>query len=92
MQKLTKEFFTQDALTVGRELVGKYLVREIFRRLYPNFVIPPKTPMPRPMNEWLKDWEGPKREEFWPHCTEGMTGDQKWLVWCLEKFLDMCDT
>ncbi len=29
MQKLTKEFFTQDALTVGRELVGKYLVREI---------------------------------------------------------------
>ena len=71
---------------------NKYLVREIFQRLYPNFVIPPKTPMPRPMNEWLKDWEGPKREEFWPHCTEGMTGDQKWLVWCLEKFLDMCDT
>ena len=29
MPKLTEEFFIRDALTVGRELVGKYLVREI---------------------------------------------------------------
>lgn len=68
---------------------NKYLVREIFQKLYPEFVIPPKTPMPRPMNEWLQDWEGPVRHEFWPHCTDHMTGDQKWLVWCLEKFLDL---
>ena len=68
---------------------NKYLVREVFHRLYPGFGVPPKTPMPRPMNEWLKDWEGPHREEFWPHCTDNMTGDQKWLVWALEKFLDM---
>lgn len=70
---------------------NKYLVREVFKRLYPDFVIPPKTPMPRPMNEWLKDWEGPKREEFWPHCTEKLTGDQKWLVWALEKYLNIID-
>ncbi len=29
MEKLTKDFFTRDALTVGKELIGKYLVREI---------------------------------------------------------------
>lgn len=29
MKKLTEDFFTRDALTVGRELIGKYLVREI---------------------------------------------------------------
>ena len=67
---------------------NKYLVREVFQRLYPDFVIPPKTPMPRPMNEWLKDWVGPTREEFWPHCTDTMTGDQKWLVWALERYLN----
>ena len=67
----------------------KYLVREVFGKLYPGFTVPPKTPMPRPMDEWLKNWGGPVREEFWPHCTDTMTGDQKWLVWILEKYFDM---
>lgn len=70
---------------------NKYLVREVFNRLYPNFEIPTKIPMPRPMNEWMMNWDGPHREEFWPHCTDSMTGDQKWLVWALEKYLDMID-
>ena len=68
---------------------NKYLVREVFSRLYPDFDIPPKTPMPRPMNEWFKDWKGPEREEFWPDCVEGLTGDQKWLVWILERYLNL---
>ncbi len=68
---------------------NKYLVREVFNRLYQNFDIPPKTPMPRPMNEWLKDWQGPTRPEFWPHCTDHMTGDQKYYVWILEVFLNL---
>ena len=68
---------------------NKYLVREIFQRLYPDLVIPPKTPMPRPMGEWLKNWSGPRRDEFWKNCVVDLTGDQKWLVWSLEKFLDM---
>ena len=70
---------------------NKYIVREVFKKLYPDFEIPPKTPMPRPMDEWFKDWKGPKRDEFWPHCTDGMSGDQKWQVWALEKFLDMLE-
>lgn len=70
---------------------NKYLVREIFARLYPDFEMPPKTPMPRPMNEWFKDWQGPIRPEFWPHCTDPMDGDQRWLVWCLEQYLKLLD-
>lgn len=70
---------------------NKYVVREVFERLYPGFVIPPKTPMPRPMNLWLGDWKGPTRDEFIPHCIDEMTADQKWLVWSLEKFLDIID-
>lgn len=70
---------------------NKYLVREVFKSLYPDFEVPPKLPMPRPTNEWLKGWGGPVRPEFWPHCTDGMTGDQKWLVWALEKYLNQLD-
>lgn len=69
---------------------NKYLIREIFERLYPNWEIPKKTPMPRPTNEWLKEWR-PTRAEFWANCTEKMTGDQKWLVWSLETFLNILD-
>ncbi len=70
---------------------NKYLVREVFNRLFPGFEVPPKTPMPRPVAEWLKDWDGPEREEFWPHCAVNLKGDQKWLLWILEKYLDMQD-
>ncbi|MDD6796066.1 MAG: asparagine synthase-related protein [Clostridiaceae bacterium] len=70
---------------------GKYIIRELFNERYPGFDIPKKTPMPRPMNEWLKDWEGPVRREFWPHCTDKMSGDQKWLVYCLERWLEYLD-
>ena len=70
---------------------NKYLVREVFERLYPNFTVPPKTPMPRPTDEWLANWSGPTRPEFWPHCTDNMTGDQKWLIYILEQFLNSID-
>ena len=65
---------------------NKYLVRELFTNLYSGFPVPAKLPMPRPMDEWLRNWKGPTRPEFWPHCTDRMTGDQKWLVWILERF------
>lgn len=70
---------------------NKYWVREVFKHLYPDFIIPPKLPMPRPTNEWFKDWQGPTRDEFWPNCTKNMNGDQKWLVYCLERFLNLMD-
>lgn len=67
---------------------SKYIVREAFKKLYPDEEIPQKIPMPRPVNEWFAGWSGPKREEFFPHCTDEMTGDQKWMIWCLERFLN----
>lgn len=81
------------ALDIDRIRNGenKYMVREVFKRLYPDFVVPPKTPMPRPMNEWFKDWTGPNRYEFIPHSTDKLSGDQKWLVWSLEKFLNLIE-
>ena len=68
---------------------SKYVVREAFAKLFPNVEPPKKIPMPRPMNEWMSAWAGPTRAEFIPHCTDGMTGDQKWMVYCLERFLNL---
>lgn len=69
----------------------KYLIRELFNKLYPGIQIPEKIPMPRPVNEWFAEWKGPIRKEFIPHCTDNMTGDQKWMVWCLERFMNMME-
>ena len=67
---------------------SKYLVREVFKQLYPDTQMAPKTPMPRPMDEWLESWSGPKRPEFLPNCHINMTGDQKYYIWVLERFLE----
>ncbi len=69
----------------------KYIVRELFKKLYPDIELPEKIPMPRPVNEWFADWKGPVRKEFVPHCTDNMTGDQKWMVWCLERYLNLME-
>lgn len=70
---------------------NKYIVREVFNKLYKDVQVPEKLPMPRATNEWLKNWSGPVRREFYPHSTDNMTGDQKWLVWALERFLNLLD-
>ena len=70
---------------------NKYLVREVFKKLYPDLEIPAKTPMPRPVDEWLENWDGPKRPEFWQNCHINMSGDQKYYTWILEQFLNEFD-
>ncbi len=70
---------------------SKYLIRELFRRKYPDLSAPEKIPFKRPMDQWLEHWKGPERPEFIKNCTSEMTGDQKWLVFCLEWFLDLID-
>lgn len=69
----------------------KYIVREAFRKLYPGEDIPRKTPMPRPVNEWFENWQGPTRKEFLPHCQESLNGNQRWMVWSLERFLNLIE-
>lgn len=70
---------------------SKYILRELFCRLYPTLTQPAKIPMPRAVSQWLQDWEGPTRPEFLPHCTDGLSGDQKWMVFILERFLNMIE-
>lgn len=67
---------------------SKYMVRELFAKKYPHIPVPNKIPMPRATTQWLKDYKT-SRPEFIKNCTENMTGDQKWLCWCLEQFLNM---
>ena len=70
----------------------KYLLQAIFEDLYPDIETPEKIPFARPMDQWLGEWEGPRRPEFRTDLDiEAFTGDQRWLLWCLERFLDMID-
>ena len=71
----------------------KYLIRELFALKYPKVVIPDKIPMPRPVDEYFKDWSGPKRPEFRKDVNwNKFTGNQKWQLYCLEQFLNTYDS
>lgn len=72
---------------------SKYLIRELMARKYPNIPVPNKVPMPRPVDEYFRDWQGPKRTEFRSDLNmDRFSGDQKWQMYCLEKFLNMCES
>lgn len=66
---------------------SKYLVRQLFRRLYQGIPVPDKTPLPRPMSEWLAQWRGPLHSEIMSDHISELTGDQKWYVYALNEFL-----
>ena len=34
----------------------KYLIRELMSKKYPDIPVPFKNPMPRPVDEYFKDW------------------------------------
>lgn len=80
-----------DPLDLKRVRSGdsKYLLRELYRTRFPEFKVPEKIAMARAVDVWLADWEGPKRKEFKKNCIEGMTGEQKFLVYSLERFLNL---
>ena len=68
---------------------SKYLIRELFKMKYPNLPVPEKNPMPRPVDSYFKDWKGPIRPEFRKDLKmDKYTGNQKWLMWVLERFLN----
>lgn len=71
---------------------SKYYVRKLFKMKYPNIPLPEKHPMPRPVDEYFKNWEGPKRKEFRKDINMSKySGNQKWLLYCLEYFLENFD-
>ena len=83
-----------EALDMERVRNGepKYLVRGLYAIKYPELEIPFKIAMPRPVDTIFKHWEGPKREEFRKDIPmEKLTGNQKWQLWCAEKFLNLLE-
>lgn len=82
----------RDGLDLQRIRNGesKYLIRELFRMKYPGVPVPNKLPMPRPVDAYFADWKGPMRPEFRKDLDMSrFTGNQKWLLYCLERFLNM---
>lgn len=78
-------------LDLGRIRNGdtKYLIRDLFRMKYPETAVPLKQPMPRPVDEYFANWDGPKRKEFRDDIDiRKYSGNQKWLLYCLERFLN----
>ncbi len=68
----------------------KYLIRGLMAMRYPEIPVPDKVPMPRPVDEYFKTWEGPERPEFRKDLNMSrFTGNQKWQMYCLEQFLNM---
>lgn len=71
---------------------SKYLVRELYAIKYPEFEVPSKIPMPRPVDLIFENWSGPMRHEFQKDIPmENLTGNQKWQLYCLEMFLNIYD-
>jgi len=70
----------------------KYLVRALMAMRYPDIPVPNKNPMPRPVDAYFANWAGPKRSEFKPGLDMSkFSGNQKWQLWCLERFLNKYD-
>lgn len=69
---------------------SKYLIRELMKMKYPEIAVPEKNPMPRPVDYYFSDWDGPKRPEFRDDIDmKTLTGNQKWQLFCLERFLNL---
>ena len=70
----------------------KYLIRELMHKKYPEIPVPNKVPMPRPVEVYFKDWQGPQRDEFRKDIAMAKySGNQKWQMYCLERFLNLFD-
>lgn len=72
-------------LTRIRNGESKYLIRELFKIRYPEFPVPVKLPMSRPIDSSFANWGGPIRPEY-KECIDikNYDGNQRWLTWCLE--------
>lgn len=71
---------------------SKYLIRDLFKMRYPDIPVPDKIPMPRLVDSFFADWQGPTRTEFKSNLDiSKYNGNQRWLMWCLEQFLNMIE-
>lgn len=71
---------------------SKYILRDVFKQLYPGHSLPEKIPFARPLDRWMASWPRPSRPEL-RRDTDlgGLTGEQRWLVFCLERFMNIME-
>ena len=81
-------------LDLGRIRAGepKYLLVEVYNKLFPKLEPPPKVAFARPMDEWLSGYNNPASAVFktnldWPQ----FSGDQKYLIHGLDKFISILE-
>lgn len=68
----------------------KYLIRSLMAKKYPEIPVPNKVPMPRPVDQYFNNWNGPIRKEFKRNLDMNkFSGNQKWQLYCLERFLEL---
>jgi len=66
---------------------------EVFKSLYPDIAHPNKIPFARPMTEWLSNYKGPKSGIFRENLDmASFSGDQRYLLHCLDKFVYLLET
>jgi hypothetical protein len=71
---------------------SKYLLRSVFTELFPSLGLPEKIPFARPMDEWMSNYSEHNRPEFKDELSLGdFSGEQKWIILCLETFLNMLE-
>lgn len=86
-------FKMKDPLDLYRVRHGepKYIIRELFKLKY-EMEVPSKVPMPRPVDFYFKDYVGPSRREFLDNINiKELSGNQKWQLFVLERFLNLLD-
>ena len=89
-----EEMKLKGELDIARIRAGepKYLLVDVFRKLYPALAPPTKIPFARPMDEWLADYPGPASSVFKRDLDmAAFTGDQKYLIHGLDKFVRMLE-
>jgi len=70
----------------------KYILRNIFKQLFPNIEIPKKIAFARPMDSWMQFYIKSNRPEYLDNLDlNQFTGEQKWLIYCLEQYLNYKD-
>ena len=81
-----------DALNLYRvrHRESKYLIRSLMSKKYPDIPVPNKVSMPRPVDDYFKNWKGPIRPEFRTDIDKSkFDGNPKWQMYCLERFLEL---
>jgi hypothetical protein len=70
----------------------KYLLVEVFNKLFPGLEPPTKVAFARPMDEWLSNYQKPVSPVFKADLDlSQFSGDQKYLIHSLDKFISLLE-